>query len=176
MAHFIPCKNITDVVHMAHLFFLEIYRMRGLSIVSDWDTRFLSYFLQSLWRMANTLLDFSSAYHPYVDGQMEVVNCSLGNLLRCLVGNNILSWDTQLSQTECAIIQPIIGVQALVPLMWFMQSSHGVLSICLLFQLPVRMTWMTLFSSFFTFMRRRIPGCMQPMRATNDLLCLSLFG
>ena len=31
------------------------------------------------------------AYHPQSDGQTEVVNRSLGNMLRCLVGTNIKS-------------------------------------------------------------------------------------
>lgn len=44
----------------------EVYCLHGLplSIVSDWVTHFLSYFWRSLWRMVNTQLDFSSAYHP----------------------------------------------------------------------------------------------------------------
>lgn len=44
----------------------------------------------------------SSAYHPQSDGQTEVVNRSLGNLLRCLVGDAIKSWDSKLPQSEFA--------------------------------------------------------------------------
>ncbi|CAA7028462.1 unnamed protein product [Microthlaspi erraticum] len=104
MAHFIPCKRTTDAVKVAQLFFQEIYRLHGLptSIVSDRDKRFLSHFWRSLWKMLHTSLDMSTAYHPQTDGQTEVTNRALGNMLRCLVGENIRSWESRLCQAEFA--------------------------------------------------------------------------
>nr|GEU68731.1 putative reverse transcriptase domain-containing protein [Tanacetum cinerariifolium] len=53
-----------------------------------------------LWKMVNTQLNFTSAYHPQTDGQTEVVNRSLSNLLRCLVGDHVKAWDQKLCQAE----------------------------------------------------------------------------
>ena len=52
--------------------------------------------------MLNTKLKFSSAFHPQVDGQTEVVNRSLGDLLSCLVGEHINNWDQILPMVEFA--------------------------------------------------------------------------
>ena len=70
------------------------------SIISDRDVRFLSYFWRCLWRLANTTLNFSSAYYPQTNGQTEVVNRSLGNLLQSLVSDRLKSWDQCLYQAE----------------------------------------------------------------------------
>ena len=52
--------------------------------------------------MLGTRLKFSTAVHPQTDGQIEIVNRSLGNLLRTLVGEYIESWDLKLSIAEFA--------------------------------------------------------------------------
>jgi hypothetical protein len=45
---------------------------------------------------------FSSVYHPQTDGQTEVVNRSLGDLLRSLVTEHHSQWDHILPQAEFA--------------------------------------------------------------------------
>jgi hypothetical protein len=104
MAHFIPCHKTRDATHIANLFFKEILRLHGLprSIVSDRDTKFIGHFWRMLWKKLGTELAFSSAYHPQTDGQMEVVNRSLGDLLRSLVTKHHSSWDQILPQAEFA--------------------------------------------------------------------------
>ena len=51
-----------------------------------------------------TTLQFSTAFHPQTDGQTEVTNRTLGNILRCLVQENTSSWDELLPRAEFAYI------------------------------------------------------------------------
>ena len=58
------------------------------------------------------VLKFSTSYHPQTDGQTEVVNLSLGDLLRCLVGEHLTTRDMGLPMAEFAYrvqsINPLI--------------------------------------------------------------------
>ena len=84
MAHFIPCFKISDATYIVNLFLKEIVRLHGLpkSFASDIDTRFVGHFLRTLWNKIGTSIRFSSSYHPNTDGQSDVTNKSLGNILR----------------------------------------------------------------------------------------------
>ena len=104
MALFIPCSKTSDATRVAHLFFTGVVSRFGLpkTIVSDRDVRFTSYFWKTLWHIMGTHLKFSTAYHPQTDGQTEVVNRSLGDLLRSLVRDRTRDWDLTLPHAEFA--------------------------------------------------------------------------
>jgi len=104
MAHFIPCHKSDDASHRASLFFRELVRLHGMprTIVSDRDTKFLSYFWKTLWAKLGARLLFSTTCHPQTDGQTEVVNRTLSMLLRTMIKKNLKEWEDCLPHLEFA--------------------------------------------------------------------------
>ena len=62
------------------------------TIVSDRDKVFVSQFWQELFRLQQTALHLSIAYHPQSDDQTKVVNRSLESYLRCMTGEKPQEW------------------------------------------------------------------------------------
>jgi len=104
MAHFIACKKVDDVSHVADLFYKEIAHIHGVprSIVSDRDTKFLSHFWRTLRGKIGTKLLFSTTCHPQTDGQTEVVHRTLSILLRSVFTRNLRMWEECLPHVEFA--------------------------------------------------------------------------
>ena len=91
MAHFIACHKTDDATNVADFFFKEIVCLHGVSrtIVSNRDTKFLSYFWKVLWGKLGTKLLFSTSCHPQTDGQTKIVTRTLTTLLRTLIHKNL---------------------------------------------------------------------------------------
>ena len=104
MAQFIPCHKTDDATYITDLFFWEIVRLHGVpsSIMSGRDVKFLSYFWKVLWGKLGTKLLFSTTCHPQIDGQIEVVNRTLSQLLRTVINKNLKTWEDCLPFIEFA--------------------------------------------------------------------------
>jgi hypothetical protein len=76
IAHFIPVKTETNVEKLVDLYIEHILRLHGApsSIVTDRGPQFVFRFWEALHKSIGTKLDFSTAYHPQTDGQIERVN------------------------------------------------------------------------------------------------------
>ncbi|KAF3683881.1 hypothetical protein FXO38_00532 [Capsicum annuum] len=87
MTHFIPCSKCEDATSVASLFVEHVVKLHGIprTIVCDRDSKFLSHFWKSMWGRLGTKLLFSTSCHPQIDGQIEVVNRTLGSVLRSMV-------------------------------------------------------------------------------------------
>lgn len=94
MAHFIPCHKTDDATNIADLFFKEIVRLHRVprGIVSDRDVKFLSHFWRVLWAKLGPKLLFFTTCHPQTDGQIEIVNRTMKQLLRTVINKNLKSW------------------------------------------------------------------------------------
>jgi hypothetical protein len=104
MMHAVPTPSHCTAITTANLYHDFIYRYHGLpkTIVSDRDPIFMSNFWRNLFAMVKVRLTPSSSYHPQTDGQTEIVNKKIEEMLRCFVDENQSNWDQLLVEIEVA--------------------------------------------------------------------------
>ncbi|MCO5549257.1 hypothetical protein L7F22_002724 [Adiantum nelumboides] len=103
-AHFLPVKKTVKPDHLARLFVAQIFRLHGMpkTIVSDTDPRFTSLFWKAIWENIGTRLQFSSSFHPQTDGQSEIANSVVLDLLKSYVSDQKTQWERYLPLVEFA--------------------------------------------------------------------------
>jgi hypothetical protein len=95
MCVLIPCKKTISGQEVVELFFSHVWVHFGFptSIISYRDNRFLGRFWTIIWERMNTKLKYSTSFHPQIDGQTEVVNRTLVQLLRGYNKKHPNTWD-----------------------------------------------------------------------------------
>jgi hypothetical protein len=104
-AYFIPTHTNATAPQTAQLYFKNVVKNgHGIPevIVSDRDSKFTSLFWQSLWKLLDTKLAMSTAYHPETDGQTERMNRTLEQMLRAYTSVKQDDWDELLPYAEIA--------------------------------------------------------------------------
>ncbi|MCO5582315.1 hypothetical protein L7F22_036209 [Adiantum nelumboides] len=104
LAHFVPVKKTAKPDHLARLFVAQIFRLHGMpeTIVSDRDPRFTSLFFKAIWANIGTRLQFSSSFHPQTDGQSEIANSVVLDLLKSYISDQKTQWERCLPLVEFA--------------------------------------------------------------------------
>jgi transposase InsO family protein len=132
VAHLLPVRTNYGVEKLARLYVDNIVKLHGVpsKIVSDRGTQFTSRFWKSLHKAMGTKLDFSSAYHPQTDGQIERVNQIIQDMLRAYVLTYGKEWEQSLPYAEFSYnnsyqaslgmspFEALYGRKCRTPLMW----------------------------------------------------------
>jgi len=98
MCILIPCNKQIIAEQTTKLFFEHVWVHFGLptSIVYNQNTRFVGKFWSSLWELTDTKLKKSTTCHLQTDGQTEVVNRTMIQLLRGYCSKHPKLWDEHL--------------------------------------------------------------------------------
>ena len=97
-------SNITGP-QLADLLCTTIFLEYGfpLEIISDRDTKFTSHYWENFFRAYGTKLSMSYAYHQRFDGQTEVMNRVLEEIMRCYVDFDQTNWPLLLPYSTSAM-------------------------------------------------------------------------
>lgn len=95
----VPTYNQLDQEGFAKLFVERVVNVFGLPerIISDRDPRWATDFWKSVVKHYGGAMAISSSHHPQTDGQTEILNATLEQMLRAYVAENRASWSQWLS-------------------------------------------------------------------------------
>ncbi|KAK1867157.1 hypothetical protein I4F81_009666 [Pyropia yezoensis] len=104
MIRLAPMKPECTAPVTAQLYHDHVYRNHGLpqEVVCDRDPIFFSNFWRSLTKILKVKIKASSAYHPQTDGQTEIMNKKIEEILRNFVNHHQGDWDLFLVGAEVA--------------------------------------------------------------------------
>jgi hypothetical protein len=91
-------------VSIVDVYMKEIFILHGIpkTILSDGDPKFTSKFWKGLFNGFGTNLNFSTTYHPKLDGQTERVNQVIKDMLSMYVMDKPSKWEDYLHLVEFA--------------------------------------------------------------------------
>ncbi|GMF20524.1 unnamed protein product [Phytophthora fragariaefolia] len=115
--HFVPTTKNVTAEGVARLFIDNIGKLHGMptNIVSDRDRKFVSAFWQHVFKSIGTKLSMSVAHRAQGDGQMERMDRTLEEYLRCFVGPLQDDWDIHLANAEFAVNLTVNSSTKLAP-------------------------------------------------------------
>ncbi|GLB45097.1 hypothetical protein LshimejAT787_2000020 [Lyophyllum shimeji] len=98
-ALFIPTHEELSQEGFAKIFVERVANVYGLPerIIADRDRRWSTAFWRSVVESYGSVMALSSAHHPQTDGQMEVLNATIEQMLRAYVATDRASWAQWLS-------------------------------------------------------------------------------
>ena len=119
----------------------EIVRLHGIpiSVVSNHDPRFTSRFWKELQSTLGTRLNFSTTFHPQIDGQSERVIQVLEDMLRGCARDFSGSWDKYIPLMEFAYnnsyqssicmapYEALYGKRCRTPVCWAELNKHKII-------------------------------------------------
>ena len=102
--HFILVKTNYKDANIVDIFMKEILCLHGIPkvIISDRDPKFTGNFWKSLFKGLDTKLNFSTSYHPQMDGKIERVNQVLEDMLEMYIRDYPKKWEDYLHLVEFA--------------------------------------------------------------------------
>ena len=101
----LPTLATADALDIIRLLDAQIFSEHGipLEIISDRDVKFTSEVWQSYFKALGTRLSMSYSYHQRFDGQTEVTNRTIAQIMRCYVNFNQDNWLELLPNIQSSI-------------------------------------------------------------------------